>query len=56
MRTWEPDAKEYVIEVSIVEDVDSIIPASFLLANDTDAEGEELSINSVSAPARTAAR
>jgi T1SS-143 domain-containing protein len=47
--TWDPDSKEYVVEVSIVEDIDSTIPAAFLLANDTDAEGDALSINSVSA-------
>jgi hypothetical protein len=43
------DTREYVVEVSIVQDVDSIIPASFLLANDTDADDSNLSINSVSA-------
>jgi hypothetical protein len=35
----------FVEEVSLVEDVDSSIPSAFLLANDTDIEGDVLSIN-----------
>jgi len=49
---WLDDAasstREYVTEVSIVQDVDSIIPAAFLLANDTDVEGQ-LSIHGLGA-------